>query len=224
MNVSITSICLGVLLLILLTCLFAMMVTHAVRSQKTAWGAAAFVCGLGIFLLIGAAVAFFPSSLPRGNHTAVFYTRDGLASLSSPAGDWEELSLPVPDAVLTLGNDQQEEYLAVIAQPKSDFEKGFTVRNYAAAAAEIFSGDDQQFKATEMTDFSLNGLSAIRIEVSGKLGPAQTEYINTFVEGERHFYQIRCWTSLNQRAVSVPRLKKAVATFHELAGQSPPRK
>lgn len=147
-----------------------------------------------------------------------FETADGLAIITVPEFGWRKLPIPVNDATLTIGNHDQEEYLAIIAQPKSDFAPGYTIRNYAAAANRALAQGLEKAAHSELSDFHINGLNATRNQISGRFGVANAEYMNTYIEGERHFYQVRTWTTHSKRGVAFPRLKMATSTFREVAG------
>ena len=180
--------------------------------------------GLSCLLLIGITAVLFWGIFhaipgPELSQPSQFRTEDGLAIISAPEFGWQELP-PVRDASLTIGNHATEEYLAIIAQPKSDFGTGFTIHNFAAAANRALAKGLDDAADSELSDFKINGLKATRNQISGKFGTANTEYMNTYIEGERHFYQVRTWTSHSKRGVAFPKLKTATASFRELAGKS----
>ncbi len=212
--------------LLMLAIVFVLGAMHAVQTRSYFWiSISSSVAMAGLALLVFAGIILY-ADLPdryvaEDRSGSTFLTEDGLAALSSPSHDWDMVDLPVPDASLTLGNVAAQEYLAVIAQPKSDFADGFTVRNYAAAVEQKLAGALDDSKATPLAQTQINGLSAIRSELSGKFDSAEAEYLNTYIEGRDHFYQIRSWTTSSKRGVAFPKLKKATATFYELAGEAP---
>jgi len=87
---------------------------------------------------------------------------------------------------------------------------------------EITKKEIVDAKITEPAPLKINGLPAFQAQVSGTVDGLKIDYLNTYVEGKEHFYQILTWTLASKRGAAFPRIRKAVGTFHELPQNQAP--
>lgn len=138
---------------------------------------------------------------------------DSLISVKYPAS-WKTLTKLNEDAQLQLGSSRREEYLLVFNESKADF--GGTLADYGS----IVSGNLRKVLAdAEVSDpemLTINGLNALRYQISGKLKGLNLEYFLTVVESPNHFHQVMMWTLKSKKEAAFPVFEQVASTF-ELA-------
>lgn len=148
----------------------------------------------------------------------LFLTRDGLAAIANPGSGWKQLPVPMNDMSLLAANPETHEFLAVVAHPKKKFPKGFSVENYADSVTKTLSNDLTDVTVYGIFRTEINGMPAYRCLMSGHFGSVENHYLNTFIEGRDHFYELRSWVRHDIEQAAMPRLRRVSASFHEFAG------
>ncbi|WP_026422920.1 hypothetical protein [Actinokineospora inagensis] len=146
--------------------------------------------------------------------TKVITSTDGRVQVGVP-DDWAELPAKYrsPDAVLTYGQIFQERYLMVITDKTTDFDD---FADFQVGVENLIRGREDQKVVSGPTALRLNGMAAVRYEVTMRVSGHPTVFWYTLVEGRRGYYQVIGWTLESARATSGPALDKVVDTFVEI--------
>jgi|GEM_PF-701569 len=215
----------GVLLSMALLILFIVSLIRSIVKRSKGWVMTAVFSGLIGLSLLGTGIYFAASRVAdefkKSSQPKIFQTSDGVATLVGQ-GSWKKLNLDSPAASLKIGNLIAEEYLVVITEPRIDFEKGFTCKQFADLAVETSSKVIKSPKVAGLAPITINGLSAYQTRITGSVGGVSVDYLNTYVQGKKHFHQILAWTLPSKRRVAFPKFKNAVATFHEVSKNTSP--
>jgi hypothetical protein len=121
-------------------------------------------------------------------------------------------------------NKAKEAYIVVIEDSKEDLEVGGTkyasLKDFHDSSIESLKSEDPKSQESKPTEFQQNGNKFYQTDFSTTL---QTEdgkaikvtYLVTYVESEKYYYQILCWTSANNYKDLVDDFKKTVATIRD---------
>jgi len=191
----------------------------ALTRKSKGWMIAAVVSGvLALLALIGGVVFGVITGTKAAKEQAMpraFSTSDGLATVMGASG-WRELNLQVGSSTLGIGNELAEEYLLIISEPKTDFPEGFSLNEFAEAAAGQTKDNLEGASAGEMTELTITGRSAFRQELTGSVDGLAIFYLNSYVDGRDHFHQVMTWTLLEKRDASRATLGAAADSFREI--------
>ncbi len=156
----------------------------------------------------------------ESGESRVFGSSDGLVELTGVPG-WRELDLDAEDATLRIGNLFSGEFLIIIPELKADFENGTELLDFAEMASDQVITVVEEAKASEFVALTIQGQSAYEQEVTGTIEGSDLVYLNTYIEGEDHFYQVMAWTLRERRDSALPRLRSATASFAEKHREMP---
>ena len=211
---------LGCVLIILVPALFLFTLIMAMTRKSKGWIVATIIAGTVSLVMVGVVavygVRFGSKALKEQQAVQVFTTTDGLATVTGAPG-WRVLDLESGDATLSIGSLAAEEYLLVISELKSDFEVDFTLSDFAEIASQQTIDTVKEPVSGELMEKTIQGLSAYEREVSGTIEGTDVSYVNHYVEGREHFYQVMAWTLTNRKERAFPRLRAAADSFTETA-------
>ncbi|MCB1064340.1 MAG: hypothetical protein KDN20_15660 [Verrucomicrobiae bacterium] len=208
----------GCVLVIVIPVLFIVSLILAIVKKSKAWTIVCVISGLLGLGLIGTSIFFaakgISAAAKAASESKILTGPDGQFHLDVP-GNWSENNLGSEDASVQVGNLFREEYLLVIEEPKADFEAGFTVSDFAELASGMVEESLAVGNRGELTELTINGLPAARCRIKGSADGVQVVYLNTYVEGANHFYQVMAWTLPSKEKTAFPIFEKAVGTFRE---------
>jgi len=131
------------------------------------------------------------------------------------------------EASLQYQNLVREYYTVVIEEPIEEFQAMVDIEPYFN---ENYTADldgytklvlENMLDYIEVIDQSkldktpVNGLSAIRFEISGKIDGADVYYHVAYIRGKRNFYQVVSWTLLSNKDAYAKSMRNIVESFKE---------
>jgi hypothetical protein len=140
-------------------------------------------------------------------------SQDGLFKLKIP-NDWKTLKNLNEAASIQVGNLMKEQYLIVIVDMKEDFEGSLTEHVSITSQRIVTSANNAQISEPEY--LYINGRQAIRYYITGTIGRAKVEYIQTTIEGQQAYYQILAWTLPSRFEDASGVFEQVVQSFQEI--------
>lgn len=212
------------LALLFLPVLFIISLVQLIRLKSAFWIAACALCVIaGLFSVValgvkGVQFARDQVEAPHLDGREVPADRrvqsdDGLLSLELP-DDWKILTGLHEDATLQAGNIFDEEYLVLLTDLKIDFAGSLEEHTDVTSNAMLESMIDGEKSRAERIE--INGLPAIRYEISGTIDNLRIDYIQTTVEAPDAFHQLLGWTIRSRRDTALPTISQAIQTAHPL--------
>ncbi len=139
---------------------------------------------------------------------------DGKFQVTVP-GDWSTETNLNKLASIQVGKSREEMYLIVITEPKADFPKGYTLKEFTKIVRDQMVKAMSGSTATDAESVTVNGNSAQRYELSANVEKIKAKYINTTVETKEHFHQVLCWTMDSKFSSNKSKLLEVVNSFKE---------
>lgn len=159
-----------------------------------------------IIALIAAAIVVNPNI---GEPSSPQHSQQSSGDLKQVSSDGFTLTVPqsftdIPDkyksadAILSKGDDYSEEYVAVVKEPKTDFQDGMTAQGYADVVNK-----HNYLEGSTITDpivTPLTGVSnpytyqAADYEITGAVDGVKIVYYTRYIATSSHFYQVITWT------------------------------
>jgi Tfp pilus assembly protein PilE/predicted RNA-binding Zn-ribbon protein involved in translation (DUF1610 family) len=144
-------------------------------------------------------------------------SEDGLTKMRVP-GNWEKLPELSEQGVIEYGNLQREQYLVVISEPKQSYTSNTDLSAYNRLILEHKSraGIDK-FRKKYLGEIDLNGLKALKFELTGEVNGIENAYLQVAVEGKNHFHQVLFWSLPTRWGDPTDIFENVLATFSECA-------
>jgi Tfp pilus assembly protein PilE/TM2 domain-containing membrane protein YozV len=144
-------------------------------------------------------------------------SEDGLTKIRVP-GNWEKLPELAEQGVIEYGNLQREQYLIVISEPKQSYTSNTDLSAYNMLMLEHKSraGIDK-LRKKYLGEIDLNGLKALKFELSGEVNGVRIDYLQVAVEGKNHFHQVLFWSLPTRWGDPSDIFENALTTFSECA-------
>ena len=92
-------------------------------------------------------------------------------------------------------------------------EADFSLDDFTTLMTDYMTSTD--FKAQPPTPVTVNGMPAQRVKMTTEYEGTPIAYLVTFVQGDRHFHQVHCWTLTSREAQKMPTLTKVADSFRE---------
>lgn len=208
----------GCALMFAIPVLFIVSLILAIVKKSKAWTIVCVISGLLGLGFIGVssyfAVKGISAAAKAASEAKTLSGPDGQFHIDVP-GNWSDNDLGSEDASVQVANLFREEYLLVIEETKADFEADFTVSDFADLASSLVEESLVGGNRGELTELTINGLPAARCRIKGSADGVQVVYLNTYIEGAEHFYQVMAWTLPSKEKIAFPIFEKAVSTFRD---------
>lgn len=204
--------------------IFILALVMALVKKTRGWIIATVVSGIvGLLLVIGGIVAAVGMGISAAKKQALpqdFSTASGVATVTGASG-WSVLDIGSEDADLGIGNIYSEQYLIVLAEPKTDFPEGYDLAAFAELAYGQFSQTLADVEAGEPVEVSYQSIPRLRRELRAASDGIRIFYLIDYAEGRDHYYQVMSWTLEDRESKGKPVLEAALNSFRENAGLTP---
>ncbi len=141
-------------------------------------------------------------------------SEDGVFSVMAPKS-WEKTDELNDEAQISLMNERKELYLMCISESLLDFDDSATVDDYFALVKESMSGSIENAVWTEPAAETLNGASAISVELSGTINKVKITYFITLYKTESSFTQVIGWTIFSKTDANRAIITEVAKSFRE---------
>jgi Tfp pilus assembly protein PilE len=144
-------------------------------------------------------------------------SEDGLTKIRVP-GNWEKLPELTEQGVIEYGNLQREQYLVVISEPKQSYSSNTDLSAYNTLILEHKSSAGiDKLRKKYLGEIDLNGLKALKFELTGEVNGIENAYLQVTVEGKNHFHQVLFWSLPTRWGDPSDIFENVLATFSECA-------
>lgn len=140
---------------------------------------------------------------------------DNLFSIKLPA-NWSILKDLNDEAVIQIGNLDENVYCIAFSEPKIDFETGFTLDEFYEAVINGTSGALQKVSVKKLPQLSSFKLDHRRARIDGEIEYNEITYIVQIVETKDNFYQIISYTPKDNAENLLPLFDQITNSFKEL--------
>lgn len=211
---------LGLVVMLAVPAAFIVALVLLIKTRKKAWlfllipsgllGLAFLgLVGMGVVLGIREAQKAETTESAKSGADAGLST-DSLIRVKYPS-HWKTLTKVNDEAQLQAGSPRREEYLLIFNESKSDF--AGTLADYGAIVVghleKVLSGAE----VSDPEKLTINGLNALRYQISGKLKGLNLEYYVTVVESPNHFHQVMMWTLKSKKETAFPIFQEVTSSF-----------
>ena len=179
------------------------------------------VCGVLAVCAVGAIVYFVSQTMTDSDVMKTIVATDQISELDVPK-NWNKAPArdQNPDASLQHCNLFGETYAMVITESKTELANatGVSEGNYSLDDFTRLMTDymtSTNFKAQPPMPVTVNGMPGQRVRMTTEYEGIPIAYLVTFVEGDRHFHQVHCWTLTSREAKNMPTLMKVAESFRE---------
>lgn len=166
----------------------------------------------------GLAVRFAKSAFDENATTkfTTFVATDGTCEVRVPE-DWSKADNIDGAGTIKIEDSGEKAFLQVVSESKADFADDMTAEGYGRLLADYLetSPTFSDVVITPFTTLEVNSLPAVQFEVEATVSGVKVHYLNTYVEGNSHFFQIVSWTSQSRFEESKQSLLEAAASFRE---------
>ncbi|HEY0047896.1 MAG TPA: TIR domain-containing protein [Pyrinomonadaceae bacterium] len=142
---------------------------------------------------------------------------DGACQLSFPLGWSKQPDLNSPAATLKVGNPDEELYVIIIPELKSDFDAGTTLDAYA----DLVRGNLRKLLAEpdfpEPVSTIVGGFPARQFEAGGIYSGIKVKYLYAVVGTLNNYYQIMSWTPAENYRKNKAELLGVIKTFKAIS-------
>lgn len=146
------------------------------------------------FALIGI-LAATALAAPLAGQTEGVVDPDSVVTVQIPAG-WAPVDLGNRDASLTFGDPEEDAFLMVIVEDKSDmFGWNLAKMSYVTVAQTVAAMDFPEVEPP--THFQIDGSDAVRWDLRGATSGAQVRFAKIAVDGPTAYIQLIGWTGLS---------------------------
>jgi hypothetical protein len=203
--------------------LFIISLVKSFKRKTKGWIVLCVFCG---FLLIvpGSIITYgvLKGLIKRAEYSALEHdippggeiiSQDGLFKLKVP-NDWKILKNLNEAAAIQVGNLMKEQYLIAIVDMKEDFEGSLTEHVSITSQRIVTSTNNAQISEPE--HLYINSRQAIRYYITGTIGRAKVEYVQTTIEGQQAYYQILAWTLPSRFEDALEVFEQVVQSFQEI--------
>lgn len=152
----------------------------------------------------------------RAAADTVLHSKDGRLELTVPA-QWAERDGLNPSAQIGATNADDHLYVAVISEPKADFDGG--VEHYGKMITAAMARKLKGAQLSNPVSLKINGNPAVRYELTGSFNGIRIGYVVTVVETATRFNQILGWTARSQFDKSKGDLGKLAGGLKEVPAQ-----
>jgi len=142
---------------------------------------------------------------------------DGRCQVTLPIG-WMQARNLNDVAAIQAADKNNEVYLIVVRDFKSDLGRPFTIHEHAQLTLDRFLTAVADPRIAGPVEMQINGRRAIRHEMTGILKSENLKltYLRTTVETDRAFYMVLAWTTADRFTRNRAVLEQATAGFAEL--------
>ncbi|HEY7545971.1 MAG TPA: hypothetical protein VID27_13855 [Blastocatellia bacterium] len=151
----------------------------------------------------------------------ILKSKDGGSQITIPASWKEDLALH-DKAVLQASDRQNEVYVVVLADNKTDFDN-ITVEKYSELTRSAMMQGIASPQMGTPSSLTINGYPAIQCEIRGTVDNIKIAYLHVAAETPEHFYQILTWTLPSRFEKNRAQLEEVARSFKEIASASPSR-
>ena len=116
-------------------------------------------------------------------------------------------------ADLQLGNNFSEAYLIVISESKESLRADMNLQDFSRITRGFLEDAHPDLHASEPEFMDLNGLSALRYTLQGKVGDLRLKYWHLSVEDDTHFHQILLWSLMDSFGKNQLDFERTVKSF-----------
>ena len=125
--------------------------------------------------------------------TKNFLSKDKKMSIGVPAS-WKVKDL-MPNAILSFANEQDQTYIAIVADAKTDFTEDTQLVDYVSIVQQQLGMTLANGELTRETrKIIIKKLPAERFIYRGDVGGVKMAYVVTVFEANDHFYRMLAWT------------------------------
>lgn len=136
---------------------------------------------------------------------------DGKIKFTVP-GTWTKLPELNKQASLQVGDKDNEVYLIVITDAKSDLDN-FTLEKYQQRTRDRMLGKMKDASATQPVALTIDGHPALQDEITGTEKGTHVVFLHTTVDDGDHFRQILAWTLKSRWQKQNDLLREVTASF-----------
>jgi len=159
-------------------------------------------------MLLGLAIFRPPAPYP-------VLSSDGAFQVTVP-GSWTKRSDLHDEAELQVANPQQECYVVVLSEPKSDFQSDLTYHKHSDLTRQMIMESLKNGKETAgPKEIEINGLKAVQYEIRGVVDNLEVVYLHTTIDGKTRFHQVLAWTLPSKLTANRPVLESVINSFRE---------
>ncbi len=152
-------------------------------------------CFLALLVALGSCGGYAGFQWYQGHIPAtVVSATDGASHIKIPHR-WTKLDHLNARALIQAGDAQDDDYVIVLTEAKSDVPSATNLEAYAALAlATDRSAFPTEMQVSAPTRIDVGGSPAIQYELESAGVPRSDGYLVTFLEGKTDFHQVVAWT------------------------------
>jgi len=175
---------------------------------------------LALLLAAASACAVLQRLGSDGGKPTVLTSPDGRFQLTIPAG-WRQETELNEQAGIQGSNRSREMYIVLITDSRSDFSPEISLAQFTSVTRDSMKREIRPVEATEPTQTTVNGNSALQYEVRGAVEGVNAVYIITTVETSEHYHQIITWTLSSRFEQQKGTLREVSLSFKDVGTAIP---
>ncbi len=202
----------GITLVIGLPILFIVSLVKYLTSKKPAWLVGVFGSAIPLLILVCFISYGVFKAINEGSEGGITSVPGTNVSFDMPR-HWKKQKDLHEDALIGVGNVLREEYMIVLDDPKVDFAGDLT--EFSEITTQGIMDNIGGGTISAPKTLTINGLPAIRHEITGTVDRINVVYFHTSVEGKDRFFQFLCWTIRSKQGSALTEFEKVVNSIEE---------